>query len=341
MTETPNRVPSRAPTWKFLNENDWIKIIAPSAAPLTVAQIEAAKELISLHGLKASLPNDALNSEASRYTYYAHSDEERAKSVINALHGDAKILWALLGGYGAAEVVEILERSSFAPPVQPKLIMGFSDITALHLLADRWGWPSLHGPVVGFGKELFPVTQEDFNREVDLSAAFKILKGEITHLEHIFEVIHSGEGPLAPSILGSVIGGNLSIIENHSGTKTALNGKDRFVFFEDTPEDGKRLHRRLMNLVRAGVFDEAKGIIVGSNPIRKFEESEEETKDLIKSFVQQILLPKNINIPVIYSPRFGHGPYNDVMPLGTTASLSIQGERAILKVSVNESAHKQ
>lgn len=332
---------SRVSTWKFLNEGDYIEIIAPSAAPLTPQHKHTVKEFIHQHGLKPTLPEEAFNREVSRYQYYAHSDEERTKHFINALQGSSKVLWALLGGYGTAEIVAIIERASFSPPACPKLIIGFSDITALHLLAASWGWPSLHGPVVGLGKELYSETQEDVNKETELSFVFKILKGEITYLEHTFEVIHPGISLMETPIVGSVVGGNLSIIENHSGTKTALNGKGRFVFFEDTPEDGKRLNRRLINLARTGVFDEAKGIIIGYNPIQEFEDSPEATKEAINTFVTQFLLPKNINIPVVYSPRFGHGPYNDVMPLGTMAFLSLRGEQAFLKVSVNESAYKQ
>lgn len=341
MDKFPHTYSSKVLTWEFLNEGECIEIIAPSAAPLTSQHKHAVKEFIHQHGLKSGLSEGIFNKEASRYQYYAHSDEERTKHFINALQGNSKALWAILGGYGTAEVVAIIERSSFSPPACPKLIIGFSDITALHLLAASWGWPSLHGPVAGLGKELYSETQEDVNRKTELSSVFKIIKGEINHLEHTFEVIHPGNNPTEMPIVGSVIGGNLSIIENHSGTKTALDGKGRFVFFEDTPEDGKRLNRRLMNLVRTGVFDEAKGIIIGNNPIEEFENSPQATKKAMNTFVTQFLLPKNINIPVVYSPRFGHGPYNDLLPLGTMASLSIQGEQALLRVSVNESAYKQ
>jgi muramoyltetrapeptide carboxypeptidase LdcA involved in peptidoglycan recycling len=193
--------------------------------------------------------------------------------------------------------------------------------------------------VIGLGEELFPVTQVNVNRSAKLSPVFSILKGEISELEYTFSVIHPGPVTLEMPILASVMGGNLSIIENHKGTPTALQGKGHFVFFEDTSEDAKRFSRRLVGLVHAGVFDEAKGIIFGNNPITGFEGSSQ-TIEEINYFIQNFLLPRNVNIPVVYSPRFGHGEYNDVMPLGTTASLNIHGELATLKVSVRESAYK-
>lgn len=336
MTQASPMSITQTPTWKFLNEDDGIEIIAPSASPLKPEQLEAAKKFINGHHLEALVSEEMLNSEVVPYNYYANSHEERAKEFIKALGGPSKALWALLGGFGAAEVVDILERNSFVPPKQSKPIIGFSDITALHLLADRWGWLSLHAPVLSFGKEVFSVTQEEVNHKAELSSVIKILKGEVTDLEYNFEIIHPGNSSTETPIWGSVMGGNLSIIENHSGTKTALKGKDRFVFLEDTPENGKRLNRRLVNLLRAGVFDEAKGMIIGHLPIEEPEHSPQASKDAIHHFVKHFLLPRGINIPVVYSPRFGHGAYNDVLPLGTAASLHVHGEQATLKVSVNE-----
>jgi muramoyltetrapeptide carboxypeptidase len=329
----------KAPTWEFLKEGDRVEIIAPSGAPLTPGHIEATKSLIASHGLESFLPEGAIDKEASHHQYYANSDENRAKYFIEALQGPSKALWALRGGFGAAEVVSEFELSPVKPPEHPKLIIGFSDTTVLHLLAATWGWPSLHGPVIGLGEELYPVTHSNVNKSTKLSSVFSILKGELRELEHTFSVIHPGPASLETPILGSVMGGNLSIIENNNGTPTALQGKGHFIFLEDTSEDPKRLSRRLSGLVRAGVFNEAKGIIFGNNPIAGFEDSSQ-TINEINRFIQRFLLPRNINIPVVYSPRFGHGEYNDVMPLGTTASLVINGEQATLKVSVNESAYE-
>ena len=212
------------------------------------------------------------------------------------------------------EVVEQFERSAVSPPKHPKLIIGFSDITALHLLVATWGWPSLHGPVIGLGEELLPETQVNVNKNAKLSSVFSILKGEKRELEYTFQLINTGPPNLKMPILGSVMGGNLSIIENHRGTPTALQGKGRFVFLEDTSEDPKRFSRRLVGLVNAGVFNEAKGIIFSDNPITGFEGSSQTIKEIIH-FIQTFLLPRAIDIPVVYSPRFGHGEFNDVMPL--------------------------
>ena len=323
-----------APTWDFLKDGDSVEIIAPAGAPTTDGQVETAKKIISSHGLMPYLPEGAIDKENSRYGYYANSDQLRAHYFEEALQGSSKALWALRGGFGSYTVVESFERSSVLPPQQPKPIIGFSDITHINLLAATWKWPSLHGPVIGFGEENLP----NVNKFTKLNSVIQILKGEVKQLEHTFEVIHPGDMS-SRDIQGSVMGGNFSVIMRHNGTPTALTGKNHFIFLEDTAEDGKRLHDYFLSLVRTGTLNEAKGLIIGNLPLTGFPNDPEKTRDVIKYFVNNVLLKRNINIPVVYSPRFGHGDYNDVMPLGTKASLIVNQQNATLKVSVNESAY--
>lgn len=326
-------------TWKFLEAGDKIEIIAPAAAPLSEAQVVTAQEIITASGLKAYIAEGAFNKEEAPYGYYANTHKARAEYFIRALLGESPALWALRGGFGCQEIIDYLETTGFKlPSLPPKVLIGFSDVTALHLLFATWKWPSLHGPVVGLGKELFPVTKSGVNKEASLTIIPEILKGHIRELCHTFEVLHSGEGLSSEPIEGSVLGGNLSLVGSQNGTPTALCGAGKFVFLEDTAEDAKRLNRRLLDLLRAGVFKGAKAIIFGHMPITGHEDSPEMTKDVVKLFVREFLL-RRMNVPVIYSRHFGHGGDNDVMPFGTKAWLTIDGSIATLRVTVNESAY--
>ncbi|MBS0271992.1 MAG: LD-carboxypeptidase [Proteobacteria bacterium] len=325
-------------TWRFLEEGEMVEIIAPAAAPMSDAQAVVAREFVGVRGFKAYIAEGAFNKEEAPYGYYANTHKARAELFIRALQGEALVLWAIRGGFGCQEIVDSLEETSFErPSLPPKALIGFSDVTALHLLFATWRWPSLHGPVVGLGKELFPVTKSGVNKEASLTVVTEILKGNIRELSHTFEVIHPGEGG-SELIEGSVLGGNLSIVESHNGTRTALCGAGKFIFLEDTAEDPKRLNRRLLALRRAGVFKGAKAIVFGHMPLTGHEESIEMTKDFVRGFVREFLLPR-LNIPVIYSPRFGHGAHNDIMPFGTKAWLTVDGPTAMLRVTVNESAY--
>ena len=207
-----------AKPWSFLIEEEVVEIIAPAAAPTSQKQMDRSLKVIYENGLVAYLAEGVIKQEDSFYGYYANSDEERARYFIEALQGKAKALWAVRGGFGCAEDIDILESSSFILPDQPKLIIGCSDITALHLLADTWGWISLHAPVLGFNKELFPVTGLGVNKNAELNSVFRILTGEDKKVTYPFKVLHPGA---EDSISGSVMGGNLSIIVSHNGTPTA------------------------------------------------------------------------------------------------------------------------
>lgn len=338
--ENTHSVGTKALTWDFLTKGDTVEFIAPSKV-VSGEIVEAVKTLIETHTLNAYLAPGALNPEASRNNYYANSDKERAHHFKAALQGDSKVLWALRGGFGAAEVVAIVENSRFPRPQKPKLIVGFSDVTALHLLADRWGWPSLHAPNAMFGKDFVLINKtETMNKDVDHSQLLNIIQGKISQLEYPFEIIWPGKAINEEPIYASVMGGNTGIIEIHNGTPTALRGDNRFIFLEQIVRDPETLHRSLISLLRSGVFDKAKGIIFGNSPLKDFENSEEKTKEFFRNFVKEYLVEeRGIDIPAVYSSRFGHGNHNDVMPLGTAASLILYKERAILKVSVNELAN--
>ncbi len=321
-------------TWSFLTEEEVVEIIAPAAAPTSQKQIDRGLEVIKENGLVAYLAEGAIKQEDSYYEYYANSDEKRARYFIEALQGKVKALWAVRGGFGCAEDIDILESSSFILPDQPKLIIGCSDITALHLLADTWGWISLHASVFGFNKELFPVTGVNVNKNAELQSVFRILTGKDKKVTYPVKVLHPGAIPSKHTISGSVMGGNLSIIVSHNGTPTALRGEDRFILLEDTLEDKKRFNRNLLSLKRAGVFKKAKGIIFGNIPLTEHGDSQKETEEAIMRFVNGSL--KRINIPVVYSNRFGHGEYNDPLPLGTKALLTIDGENATLTPTLDK-----
>ncbi|MBI2707368.1 MAG: LD-carboxypeptidase [Proteobacteria bacterium] len=335
--EAPKRI-THPSTWSFLKEGDPVEVIMPAAGPLSPEHVPAALEFIRKQGLKAFIAEDTLNQKAAPFGYYSHSHKARAVAFIKALLSDFPALWALRGGFGCHEVLDYLEHSDVSALPRKKMFLGFSDFTAIHLWLATQQCPSLHGPVAGLGRELVEITKSQVNKEVSLGDVIKILKGKIPELEHKFDVIHLGKGPSLEAIEGSVLGGNLSIIENHNGTPTALRGRGRFVLLEDTLEDPTRFIRRLLGLLRVGVFDEAKGILFGHMPLRGYEDSTEGTKEIIRSFVTEFLVPRS-NIPVLYSPRFGHGPYNDVMPFGTKARLTLEGPTATLRVKVNESAY--
>ena len=99
-----------------------------------------------------------VDSAASFNNYYANSDANRANALREALlNPNTKAIWAGRGGYGAAEVIQIYAQQGFTFSTDRVIpLIGFSDFTALHAFASQYQWPTLHGPIANFNKEMNP-----------------------------------------------------------------------------------------------------------------------------------------------------------------------------------------
>ncbi len=330
--QQPITRPSRQ-TWDFLKPGDQIEVLAPAAAP-TQEELKKAEKIISEYGYTCLLPKT--NQEESLSKYYANPFKTAGEEFKNSLTTGGNALWAIRGGFGSLETIcAFLKKSNFLPSFSPKLIIGFSDITSFHLLVATRGWPSLHAPVLAYGVE---ISSKLTNKYASFKPVFDCLSGKTTELEYTFECLHDSSWSFLDPLEGSVLGGNISIIETHKGTDIALDGTDKFVFLEDRPEDKTRLHRRLTGLAYAKIFDKAKAILVGNMPIK--EQNETETKNFLRGFSKELEEVFDVKIPLLYCPRFGHGDYNDVMPFGTSALLKVGKETATLFVKVNEPVSK-
>ncbi|MBN8532191.1 MAG: LD-carboxypeptidase [Alphaproteobacteria bacterium] len=146
------------PAWKALSEGSIIDIIAPGyGTTQTVAR--AFARALEEWGWKARFPKGMFGKDL----LCAAPDEVRAKHLEAALHAeDSDAVWALRGGYGCTRLLPYLAKMKKPKRVKP--LIGFSDLTALHLhLNQRWGWPSLHAPVgLGVaGKNLKAASRKD------------------------------------------------------------------------------------------------------------------------------------------------------------------------------------
>src|SRR5882672_7209077 len=126
-----------------------IGIVAPSSA---VGQVELNNGVAHLrsHGFEV-----AVHPQCSRLHYtFAGTDAERAQAFYDfAADSAIDVIWAAGGGYGATRILPLLENrcEEFGNP-RPKLLVGYSDITALHEYArSRWNWASLHCPMPSAG----------------------------------------------------------------------------------------------------------------------------------------------------------------------------------------------
>jgi muramoyltetrapeptide carboxypeptidase len=244
--------------------------------------------------------------------FCANTDEERLKHLSAALRAkDSRALWAIRGGYGAARLMPALRKMK-APPKE-KLVIGFSDITVLHLFfAQEWGWHPLHGPV------LTPITRAVVSVE-SLKRLKAIIFGKTVKTE-LKELKPLNKAALRPgTVKGRLTGGNLSLVEDSIGTPWQAKTKGRIVLLEEVDERPYRVDRLINHLWQAGILKQAQAIIFGSfgNEV-----TDKETLKYIDKALKRFA-EEHPSIPMLKTDKIGHALDNYPMPLNTDASLKL------------------
>lgn len=302
-------------SWKFLKPGDIVDIIAPSSTvPIDNLSeyYQKAKKLLANIGLIARIPDDLIDIEKDPFS--ANSLEYRTKHIIDAFTNiDSKAVWAIRGGYGAAKLIPFLEKLEI--PQTPKLVLGFSDITALHLfLENKWNWSSIHSAVVN---------QLIKNSKL-LDELKPILFGEQINIKYNQLVPLNEHAKKPQNIEGTITGGNLCLVQTSLATSWQIDAKDKIIFLEDVGERGYQIDRMLNHLSQAGVFKEAKAVIFGEiTP-----ELEADGKNLCIISIENF--SKSLNIPVLSLPVIGHNcNCNSPLPIGTHCNLTL-GDKPVL-----------
>lgn len=333
--------------WQPLSKTDYIRVVWPSAAPSLdeavslqqfMEQLDAVVKDYGLAGIQYNV--DEVNPSASFTGYYANSDSNRANTLRQALMDPSvKAIWTGRGGYGAAEVIQIFEQSGFKLPSNRVIpLIGFSDFTSFHLLASHYKWPSIHGPVANFNFEMSELTANTDNNKTSVKPLIDILKGDIQEVTYRLEILNAAvlkELPYKTPINTKIVGSNFSIVQRNDGTATQLGADNSILFFEDTPEDIHRLRSLLVGVARTGILDSVIALFFGSLPV-----SGGSLQEVLSDFSTLLQEVRGINKPILLNPSFGHGPINQVLPLGTKTTLEFLTDgSATIKVSTNQSGY--
>jgi muramoyltetrapeptide carboxypeptidase len=237
--------------------------------------------------------------------YLAGDDAQRRADLHAALADDeVAAIHALRGGYGALRLLPGIDTALLRR--SPKLLMGYSDITALQALWAAEGLPSLHAPMPA--SDLIRPGRED-----DEAALVALLKGGLPAGSVLAPELEPGE-PVHPGVAeGVLIGGNLSLVAALTGTPWAWNPHGAILFLEDVSESLYRVDRCLTQLQLAGVLQAVAGIVLGS-----FTESEAP-----EALLRERLLPlcRERGKPLLGGWPTGHGTPNRPLPLGLRVRL--------------------
>ncbi len=245
-----------------------------------------------------------------RAGYLAGADAARAGD-INRMLRDRTVrgIWFARGGYGTARLLDRIDWKALAR--DPKVLVGYSDVTALFAAARRVaGQVCLYGPVVS---ELGEATS------YHAPSLRAMLGGGSATLElRARQVLRHGRAE------GRVAGGNLTLLSHLLGTRYAPDLRGTVLFLEDAGEEAYRLDRLLNHLRMAGTLDGVAAVLIGSmSPAptrRRFPPDRPIREILAESF-----LP--LGIPVVTRLPAGHAPGKWTIPLGGTASLDTRAGR--------------
>ncbi len=289
----------------FLKKGDKIAILAP-ARSISFDEVHPAMKLFQRWGLEVILGSYVFNID----NQFAGTDAQRLKD-FQLMLDDASIRAVICarGGYGSVRIIDKLDFTRFMK--NPKWIVGYSDITVMHSHIHRhFGLETLHATM--------PVNMPA-NRlgNKSVESLRKALFGEeLAYAKRIGPLDRSGSGE------GFLVGGNLSILYSLMGSHSQIDTKGKILLLEDVDEYLYHIDRMMMNLKRAGMLKELKGLIVGS-----MQDMKDNTIPFGKTASQIIVgAVKEYKYPVCFDFPAGHGPENMAMILGRRVKFIVDEE---------------
>jgi muramoyltetrapeptide carboxypeptidase len=277
-----------------LKKNDEIGIIAP-AGPVKESEIRPGIELLESFGYKVISAPHLYHSEG----YLAGDDNTRLEDLHSMFHnGRIRAIFCARGGYGTLRLLEKINFDLIG--MNPKIIIGYSDITTLLLaIYKKTGLITFHGPVV---RELSKNKNQNLESVFDLVSSDQPLNVNLTE----------GIALVPGKAKGILLGGNLSLICHLIGTPFMPSMKGCILFIEEKGEPLYRIDRMLTHLRLSGFLEGLRGLIAG-----EFEGCGD------VSSINQLLLDtvSDLDIPVVSGLPVGHGLENIMIPLGLQATL--------------------
>jgi muramoyltetrapeptide carboxypeptidase len=264
---------------KALRRGDAIGIVAP-AGPVNRERIERAIARVEARGFRIKTYGDIYRSQG----YLAGDDATRASEFMEAFRDpDTSAVWCARGGYG---VVRILDRLDFEVIARnPKVFVGFSDITLLHFaIQGRTGLVTFHAPNLqdGFGKQDdMPAANEAALWRAVLAADEQPTSASTAHHGYTFDFGDVDNAALQPicagTATGRLIGGNLAVVCGVIGTPYEIETAGRILFLEDISERAYRIDRYLSQLRLARKLSMVAGVLLGTFSYEEGEKADEQS----------------------------------------------------------------
>jgi muramoyltetrapeptide carboxypeptidase len=294
----------------YLQQGDTIGMICPSGY-MPFEKMQRCIDTLQQWGFNVKLGKTAGN----QFNYFSGTDEERLHDLQTMLDdASIKAIYCGRGGYGLSRIIDAINFEKFIQ--HPKWIVGYSDITLLHVhVYSRFNIAALHAP---------------------MAAAFNELEESREYIQSVYNSLTGNHQPYTVSphnfnrtgiCKGELAGGNLSLLAHVTGTGSDINTKNKILFIEELGEYKYTVDRMLMQLKRSGKLDELAGFIVGSFSDMKDTTIPfgQEIKDIIFDKVKEYDYPVCFDFPV------GHVKENYALKIGGTYQLTVSTDNVLLK----------
>ena len=299
-----------------LRAGDLIGLVSPASAPSSAEMIERGVRYLERLGYRVNVGKHA----ATVRGYLAGTDDQRSADFNEMIHNpDVKAIIAVRGGYGSTRILSMIDYKALRR--QPKIIVGYSDITALQLaIFCRTGLVTVSGPMSGVEMldNIDPYTEENFWRIITSRSKIGQLKNPA---DEPLKTLHTGVG------VGRILGGNLATLSALHGTSFAPSFKEAVLILEDVDEAPHRIDRMLSQLQNAGIFAKIAGLVFG-----KFTDCVPTDPSKPYLTIDQIFdnVAHHVDVPVVSNLQYGHIPKKLSIPIGLKAK--VDAKKGVIEV---------
>lgn len=283
-----------------LAKGDVIGVVAPSYSPRLGWLARGVK------ALERAGYGVLLDPEISTLRRFTRAEDERRAENFMGMWVDPQVKAVIggTGGYGAVRMIPYLDPQVFAS--NPKSLVGYSDVTALHLWLMRCSRLRVfHGPTVD---DLIPSARDPTMSS--LIAALTQPRPAARIGRDLARAARPGRAT------GRLVGGNLSLVQQSIGTPYEIDVRDAILFLEETRDPMSVVDERLVHLRAAGLLSQVRGIVFGQLSLDRSEEDE------FEDFVLDLV--SDLDVPVLMDFPAGHEVPNLTLPLGTDVELIVE-----------------
>jgi len=289
---------------QYLKIGDTVAIVAPSGVLNgRDKEVNQAKELLKSWGLNVVVGDYVFN----KANHFAGTDNQRAEDFQKALDNpNIKAIWCARGGYGTVRMIDKLDYTKYKE--NPKWVIGYSDITAIHNQLNNEGSESIHAMMC-------TSLTDDLSKIEETLETFKCaLFGKPLNY-----TIEGSNYNKTGNVTAPLVGGNLTLLHTMLGSKTSINTSGKILFIEEIGEYKYHIDRMLQSLKRAGYFDNCKGLIVGD--MTKMRKNTTPWGTSIEQLILDVVT--EYDFPVLFDFPAGHEDDNRALILGRTIQLTV------------------